>query len=127
MCGETTDLQPSSADEYVLDTPTVRSFVAGVQEAISGADGPAEDVESIRPIFSGLLAEEGWLPEEYQVPAPESGMGGGIGQWLLFLSAARDEHRRYLPRLVRRGARHRRRCLSAVLGTGVFVVRRHRA
>jgi hypothetical protein len=41
------------------------------------------------PIFSsGLLAEEGWLPEEYQVPAPESGMGGGIGQWLLFLSAA---------------------------------------
>jgi hypothetical protein len=88
MCGETTDLQPSSADEYVLDTPTVRSFVAGVQEAISGADGPAEDVESIRPIFSGLLAEEGWLPEEHQAPAPESGMGGGIGQWLLFLSAA---------------------------------------
>ena len=90
MCGETTNLYPPDADEYVLDTPTVRSFVADVREAISGTGGPAEAVESIRPLFSRLLSDESWLPEEYQVPAPESGMGGGIGQWLLFRSAARD-------------------------------------
>ena len=90
MCGETTNLHQPDTDEYVLDTPTVRSFVAGVREAISEADDPVEAVESIRPLFSRLLADEGWLPEEYQAPAPESGMGGGIGQWLLFRSAARD-------------------------------------
>lgn len=76
-------------DEYVLDTPTVRSFVAGIWEAIARAGDPAEAVEAICPLFSGLLSDEGWLPEEYQVPAPESGMGG-IGQWLLFRSAARN-------------------------------------
>src|SRR5262249_17036020 len=25
-----------------------------------------------------------WLPQEFQVGAPESGMGGGIAQWLLY-------------------------------------------
>jgi predicted metal-dependent enzyme (double-stranded beta helix superfamily) len=30
-----------------------------------------------------LLADPDWLPAEYQAPVPESGMGGGIGQWLL--------------------------------------------
>ena len=32
----------------------------------------------------GLLADPDWLPAEYRAPAPESGMGGGIGQWLLY-------------------------------------------
>jgi predicted metal-dependent enzyme (double-stranded beta helix superfamily) len=31
-----------------------------------------------------------WLPEEYARDAPESGMGGGIGQWLLFRAADRS-------------------------------------
>jgi len=90
MCGETEDHYRPGKDEYVLDTPTIRSFVAGVRETIARTGDPAEAVESLRPLFSRLLASEGWLPEEYQSPAPESGMGGGIGQWLLFRSAARD-------------------------------------
>src|SRR4051794_15613733 len=90
MYSETINLHRPDEDEYVLDTPTVRSFVAGVREAIARAGDPAEAVEAIRPLFSGLLADEGWLPEEYQVPVPESGMGRGIGQWLLFRSAACD-------------------------------------
>jgi 3-mercaptopropionate dioxygenase len=85
-----TDHHRSGEDEYVLDTPTIRSFVSGVREIIARTGDPAEAVESLRPLFSELLAGEGWLPEEYQSPAPESGMGGGIGQWLLFRSAARD-------------------------------------
>jgi predicted metal-dependent enzyme (double-stranded beta helix superfamily) len=90
MCGETPDHRQPSEDEYVLDTPTVRSFVSGIHEAVARANGPAAAVEYIRPLFSGLLADEGWLPDEYQARALESGMGGGIGQWLLFRSAARD-------------------------------------
>jgi len=77
-------------DEYVLDTPAVRDFVEAVRTAASHASGPAEAVEGIRPLFSRLLADEGWLPDEYRAPVPESGMGGGIGQWLLFRSAKRD-------------------------------------
>jgi len=77
-------------DEYVLDNPTVRSFVADVRESVARSGSPAKTVEAIRPAFSALLADDGWLPEEYQDPAPKSGMGGGIGQWLLFRSAARD-------------------------------------
>jgi 3-mercaptopropionate dioxygenase len=77
-------------DEYVLDNPTVRSFVAGVRETVARSGSPAEAVEAIRPAFSALLADDAWLPEQYRSPAPESGMGGGIGQWLLFRSADRD-------------------------------------
>ncbi|MDP9424751.1 MAG: hypothetical protein M3P37_01645 [Actinomycetota bacterium] len=89
MCGPETGGLPDT-DEYVLDTPTVRSFVAAVREIISRARSPEEAVVELRPVFSELLANDQWLPEEYRSPVPESGMGGGIGQWLLFRSAERD-------------------------------------
>jgi predicted metal-dependent enzyme (double-stranded beta helix superfamily) len=70
--------------EFVLDTPVVRAFVADVERAIAAASSPAEACEAIRPRFAELLADPDWLPSRYQEPAPESGMGGGIGQWLLY-------------------------------------------
>jgi predicted metal-dependent enzyme (double-stranded beta helix superfamily) len=72
------------SDEFVLDTPNVREFVAHVEAAISASGSPEEACEAIRPRFGELLADRSWLPDEYQAPAPESGMGGGIGQWLLY-------------------------------------------
>ena len=69
--------------EFVLDTPVVRGFVADVETAMAGAASPEEACEAIRPRFADLLADPDWLPVEYQEPAPEGGMGGGIGQWLL--------------------------------------------
>ena len=72
------------ADEYVLDTGAVREFVAAVQDAIAAASSPQEACTAIRPRFAQLLADQSWLPDQYAAPAPESGMGGGIGQWLLF-------------------------------------------
>jgi predicted metal-dependent enzyme (double-stranded beta helix superfamily) len=71
-------------DEFVLDTPAVRSFVASVRGAIEEAGSPEEAVAAIRPGFAELLADPDWLPQEYRAPAAESGMGGGIGQWLLY-------------------------------------------
>jgi 3-mercaptopropionate dioxygenase len=79
-----------SADEYVLDTPVVREFVAGVRETIAASGSPAEACDAIRPRFASLLADPGWLPERYQEGDPESGMGGGIGQWLLFRAGDRS-------------------------------------
>lgn len=89
------------SDEYVLDTPLVREFVADVRAAIAGAGSPEEACEAIRPRFTELLADPGWLPDELAAPVADpsanaagqsppagqgeaSGMGGGIGQWLLY-------------------------------------------
>jgi 3-mercaptopropionate dioxygenase len=71
-------------DEYVLDTPTVRGFIEVVRGEIAAASSAGQAVERIRPRFAELLADPDWLPSDYQRPAPQSGMGGGIGQWLLY-------------------------------------------
>lgn len=71
-------------DQFVLDTPVVRAFVADVRAAVAAAASPAAACEAIRPRFAQLLADPHWLPAAYQEPAAGSGMGGGIGQWLLF-------------------------------------------
>jgi predicted metal-dependent enzyme (double-stranded beta helix superfamily) len=68
----------------VLDTPEVRTFVADVRSAIDASSSPEDACERIRPRFAALLADADWLPAAYQEPVPGSGMGGGIGQWLLF-------------------------------------------
>ena len=77
-------------DEYVLDTPTVRAFVADVRAAIAQAASPQEACAAIRPGFAELLNDPDWLPAQYREAAPESGMGGGIGQWLLFRAGDRS-------------------------------------
>ena len=77
-------------DEYVLDTPTVRAFIAGVRDAIARSESPAAACDAIRPAFSRLLADPDWLAPQYTRDAPESGMGGGIGQWLLFRAGDRS-------------------------------------
>jgi 3-mercaptopropionate dioxygenase len=73
-----------AVDEYVLDTSVVRGFIRRVRRTIEAAGSPSEACERIRPRFADLLADPDWLPPAYLEPAPESGMGGGIGQWLLY-------------------------------------------
>jgi 3-mercaptopropionate dioxygenase len=70
--------------EFVLDSQVVRVFVAGVRATIAGADSPEAACDAIRPRFAELLADPDWLPSEYRAAADDSGMGGGIGQWLLY-------------------------------------------
>ena len=78
-----------TGDEFILDTPTMRDFVAHVRARIAEADSPAAACDAIRPAFAELLADPGWLPERYQEGDPGSGMGGGIGQWPLFRAGDR--------------------------------------
>ena len=75
-------------DELVLDTPRVRDFFAAVRAQIGEASSPQDACSRIRPGFAELLADPEWLPEPYLEGDPESGMGSGIGQWLL--GRARD-------------------------------------
>src|SRR5919198_3709965 len=79
-----------AGDEYLLDTPVVRDFVAGVRAVIGQAASPHAACDAIRPSFATLLANPARLPERYQEGNPESGMGGGIGQWLLFRAEDRS-------------------------------------
>ncbi len=73
--------------DFVLDTSVVRSFVTDVQAAIAVASSPEAACEAITPRFAALLGDPEWLPADYRRPAPQSGMGGGIGQWLLYRAA----------------------------------------
>jgi predicted metal-dependent enzyme (double-stranded beta helix superfamily) len=77
-------------DEYILDTPTVRGFIADVRAQIERARSPEAACEAIKPRFAQLLADPDWLPARYQEGDPGSGMGGGIGQWLLFRAGDRS-------------------------------------
>jgi predicted metal-dependent enzyme (double-stranded beta helix superfamily) len=89
MC-DTQDLEPLEHDEYTLDTSVVRRFVTAVKREVDVAATPAAAVQAIEPLFLELLALSDWLPDRYQHDAPSSGMGGGIGQWLLYRSADRS-------------------------------------
>ena len=82
-------LPPLSEDEYVLDTRRVREFIGAVRERIKDAGSRAQACEDIGPLFADLLSDRDWLPAGYQAPAAASGMGGGIGQWLVFRAADR--------------------------------------
>jgi predicted metal-dependent enzyme (double-stranded beta helix superfamily) len=77
-------------DEYLLDTETVRDFIRDVRAAIADGPSPAAACDAIRPRFAQLLADPDWLPARFQERSPDSGMGGGIGQWLLFRGADRE-------------------------------------
>ncbi len=77
-------------DQYVLDTPAVRTLVATVQEERAQTPSAADACSALRPVFEELLARRDWLPNEFQHDVPDSGMGGGIGQWLLYRAADRS-------------------------------------
>jgi 3-mercaptopropionate dioxygenase len=71
-------------DEFVVDNATLREFIAEVTRIQREHDDPHEVIAAIRPYFADLLADKTWLPEKYQEPSPEGGMGSGIGTWLLY-------------------------------------------
>jgi predicted metal-dependent enzyme (double-stranded beta helix superfamily) len=76
--------QQADAD-FIADSLALRAFVKRVQETMAqvGSDVPT-GLDALRADFAGLLANTTWLPYEYSVICPTSGMGGGIGQWLLY-------------------------------------------
>lgn len=79
-----------TADEYFLDSPVVREFISQVRTSMEREPDAARRLDSLKPAFTELLADESWLPEEFAVPYEASGMGGGIGQYLLYRSADED-------------------------------------
>ncbi len=72
------------ADEWLLDNTHMRQFISAVNTTRARESDPRKIVAAVRPEFVELLADQTWLPQKFQQPSAESGMGGGIGMWLLY-------------------------------------------
>jgi len=90
MMVQTTSDSHQQQDEFFLDTPAVRAFIADVRRVLAAhADVPA-GLAALRPRFAALLADQSWLPDAFAQPYAASDMGGGIGSWLIFRAADRS-------------------------------------
>jgi len=78
-----------SEDEFYVDSPPLRAFIAEVRTVVARATSPVEAVAALREPFSRLLADRAWLPSTFRHPSPQSRMGGGISSWLVYRSADR--------------------------------------
>jgi len=77
-------------DEYLVENALLREFVHDVTQLVRHSSSPAEAVVKLRPAFARLLADHAWLPDKFRAPCESGGMGGGIGQWLVYRSADRS-------------------------------------
>lgn len=71
-------------DQFVIEAPRMRAFIEAVNVIRRAERDPEAILVAIRPHFAALLADQTWLPARYQEPAEASGMGRGIGTWLLY-------------------------------------------
>ncbi len=76
--------QTGATHGFIVDVPLVRALVEETRRLTEGIPDVAARVEALKPAFSALLLEDGWLPESYGAPDLSSGMGGGIGQYALY-------------------------------------------
>jgi predicted metal-dependent enzyme (double-stranded beta helix superfamily) len=75
---------PTGKDEYFVDSPVLRTFIERVNAVRAVESDPSAIVATIRPDLIDLLSDQTWLPDSFAQPKEGSGMGGGIGMWLLY-------------------------------------------
>jgi 3-mercaptopropionate dioxygenase len=85
-----TDPSPTGIDEYYADSPIVAAFISDVRRRMDAEPDRARLTEELKPAFRELLDAQGWLPEQYAAPDESSGMGGGIGQYVLYRAGDRS-------------------------------------
>jgi predicted metal-dependent enzyme (double-stranded beta helix superfamily) len=76
-------------EEWVVETAAFRSYVGDVLAVLEGHSSAEPAIAALRDPFSRLLWSDDWLPEDLAQPAVNSGMGGGIGSYLLYRNAER--------------------------------------
>ena len=82
--------EASAGDEYFADAPALRAFIGTIKDVMVAAPDPSTATTRLRPPFAALLGDREWLPDTFRTSAEASGMGGGIGQYLLYRSADRS-------------------------------------
>lgn len=84
MCEFQNAPPPTGVDEFYVDAPAFRAFIARCNEARASESDPRAIVAAIRPALVELMQDQTWLPDHLAQPKENSGMGGGIGMWLLY-------------------------------------------
>lgn len=79
----------ASQEEFFIDSDVLRAFTKAIKAIVARSLTPAAALGAMRAPFARLLADREWLPMTFRLPAEQSGMGGGIGTWLLYRSADR--------------------------------------
>ncbi|MEH2327036.1 MAG: hypothetical protein V7K32_26420 [Nostoc sp.] len=80
-----TILEPLREDQWFIQSQELRSFLAKVSEiSAHTVDDRTQTLARLEPYFQELLVQQEWLPQKFAQVNPESRMGGGIGQWLLY-------------------------------------------
>jgi predicted metal-dependent enzyme (double-stranded beta helix superfamily) len=79
-----------SAGEFFVQAPILRRFVATTETILKEHVEVSDRLRHLRQPFDQLLNDPYWLPDQFRQPNWNSAMGGGIGSWLLYRSAAKD-------------------------------------
>ncbi|CAN5750179.1 3-mercaptopropionate dioxygenase [soil metagenome] len=74
----------SGIDEYFHEHSALTRFIETVNGIRAIESNPSAIVQAITPHFTKLLNMPGWLPNVFMEPREGSGMGSGIGMWLLY-------------------------------------------
>jgi 3-mercaptopropionate dioxygenase len=77
-------------EEFLIESDVLRAFIHEIREVMSSSESRTEALRKMRAPFARLLANREWLPINYRLPTERSGMGGGIGTWLIYRSADRS-------------------------------------
>ncbi|BAY28915.1 hypothetical protein NIES2107_07530 [Nostoc carneum NIES-2107] len=87
----TTILESLITDEWFIDSPDLHEFVAIAKEIVSNTTRDRQEtLNTLKPYFAALLEKQDWLPVQFAQPNHHSGLGDGIGQWLLYRSSDRS-------------------------------------
>lgn len=78
------------SEVYLVESDVLRTFIGEVRHVMDAEPHVARRVQVLRAAFSALLADQTWLPEDLARPDAASGMGQGIGQYLIYRSASGD-------------------------------------
>lgn len=78
------------AGDWLIQEPRIEAFVASVTRIFRQPTGIVERLSQARPLFHELLMSDGWLPPEFAQRDANSGMGEGIGTWLMYRSGEGD-------------------------------------
>lgn len=77
-------------ETYHVRSPILDAFIAEVKGIVDAEPDRAMTVQRLRPVFARLLNDQHWLPQEFREPDRSGGMGGGIGNYLIYRSPQRD-------------------------------------
>ncbi|HLG72430.1 MAG TPA: hypothetical protein VK009_18590 [Chloroflexota bacterium] len=78
------------ADEWLMQEPRVERFVGEVKRIFREPVSVEQRLAAARPLLHDLLLQDDWLPPAFAARCEDSGMGEGIGTWLMFRSGEGD-------------------------------------